>query len=105
MAAAEGMAADDVVLYASPGAGADHAGELAVGSGHVWAARTDNDPIRFGKGLAGLDADPMGEGFGARRVPVDPPPKQSGHSGYYEWDSRGLLNFARILTGRYDEVG
>ncbi|MGH8908164.1 MAG: alpha/beta hydrolase, partial [Egibacteraceae bacterium] len=104
MAAARGMAADDVVLYASPGAGADHASQLAASPGHVWAARTDDDPIRYGKGLAALDEDPMGAGFGARRVPLDPPPVQSGHSGYYEWDSRGLRNFAHILTGRGGEV-
>ncbi|MGH8910757.1 MAG: alpha/beta hydrolase, partial [Egibacteraceae bacterium] len=104
MAAAQGMAADDVVLFASPGAGADHASDLNVPPGQVWAARTDDDPIRYGKGFAALDKDPMDTGFGARRVPLDPPPKQSGHSGYYVWDSRGLRNFAQILTGRDGEV-
>lgn len=46
----------------------------------------------------------MDKGFGARHVPLDPPPKQSKHSGYYVSDSRSLRNFARILTGRYGEV-
>lgn len=38
MAAKQGMAADDVVLFASPGAGAKRANDLSVPRGHVWAA-------------------------------------------------------------------
>jgi hypothetical protein len=59
MAAKQGMAADDVVLYGSPGAGAHHASELAAPAGHVWAARTDDDWIRMGEPIAVLGTDPM----------------------------------------------
>jgi hypothetical protein len=49
----------------------------------------------------------MDKEFGARIIPVDPSPKQTGHSGYlgyYKRQTAGLRNFARILTGRYDEL-
>jgi hypothetical protein len=40
-----GLAVDDAVLVGSPGAGVDHARELGLPEGSVWATTADNDII------------------------------------------------------------
>lgn len=71
-------------------------------SQRIWAAATKHDIIELAKIIPVLGTDPMSSRFGARIVPLGP--DQEGHSGYVEHKSLGVLNFARILTGRLKEI-
>lgn len=109
LAARRGLAADDLVLLASPGVEATHASQLHMPSGHVWAARVSDDPIqlvfwptRLGR-LVGLPIpqvfgpDPASDAFGARHFPTA---GAHGHSGYFTAGSRSLDSLGRIVSGR-----
>ena len=109
IAARGGLAADDLVLLASPGVEATHASQLHLPPGHVWAARAADDPIqlvfwpaRLGK-LFGLPVpqvfgpDPAEAAFGARHFDTG---GAHGHSGYFTPGSRSLDNLGRIVSSR-----
>jgi Alpha/beta hydrolase len=126
LAARQGLAADAITLVGSPGVGATHATELGLPAGHVWAARTPDDPIRavfltdpaargaaevFNhyspidvevKGVYAFGPDPSLPAFGAQPIPLDP--RQHGHSDYYLLDTKGIQSLTRILLGRVDQV-
>lgn len=94
----------DVVVYGSPGVRRERA--VAFGHGiRVWAARNDEDWIRFVPnvrfGDLGHGRDPVDPAFGAR---VFASRGAKGHGGYYETGSESLRNLARIATGRLSEV-
>ncbi|MFI7219030.1 alpha/beta hydrolase [Micromonospora maritima] len=118
-----GLGADALVFVGSPGVGVDHAAELRMPAGQVWAATASDDVIRMarppdelarrallagtplGPALAALDphpgrlwfgADPSGPGFGGRRFPSGP----HGHTGYWDPDNPALDGMARIVLGR-----
>lgn len=109
LAARRGLAADDLVLLASPGVEASQAAELRVPTGHVWAARVLTDPIQVVfwpsrlahiVGLPGPEVfgpDPTGSAFGARHFNAG---GAYGHSGYYSAGSTSLANLGRIVAGR-----
>ena len=40
-----GIPVDDIILVGSPGVGSDHASDLNVPAGHVWAGAAANDPV------------------------------------------------------------
>ncbi|WP_422743765.1 alpha/beta hydrolase [Micromonospora sp. WMMD754] len=117
-----GLGADALVFVGSPGVGVDHATELRMPAGQVWAATAPDDVIRLarppdelarrtllagtplGPALAALDphagrlwfgADPSGPGFGGRRFPSAP----HGHTGYWDPDNPALDGMARIVLG------
>jgi hypothetical protein len=125
LAARHGLAADAVTLVGSPGVGAAHAIELGLPAGHVFAARTPDDPIRavFLTDPAAREAaerlsrygpvevrvtgdvyafgpDPSLPPFGAQPIPLDA--RQHGHSEYYELNTTGIKALTRIMLGRID---
>lgn len=116
-----GLSADALVFVGSPGVGVDHAGDLRMPAGQVWAATAPDDVIRLARppdglarraALAGtplgplagaLDAhelwfghDPSDPGFGGRRFPSG----RYGHTGYWEPGNPALDGMARIVLGR-----
>lgn len=110
LAAAQGLAVDDVVLVGSPGAGVASAADLGVGDGHVWVGATEHDPVVEASG--GRWFSPSGSatgvydpGFGARRFAT---PSDAGigsaHSGYYAPGSGSLANLSAITRGEPGEV-
>jgi hypothetical protein len=109
LAAKRGLAADDLVLLASPGVEAAHASQLRLPDGHVWAARVPTDPIQlvFWPPIAGrllgvelppvFGPDPASAGFGARHFPAG---GAAGHSGYFATGTQSLASLGRIVSGR-----
>ncbi|WFE42362.1 alpha/beta hydrolase [Micromonospora sp. WMMD998] len=118
-----GLGADALVFVGSPGVGVDHATELRMPAGQVWASTAPDDVIRLarqpdelarravlagtplGPALAVLDprsdrlwfgADPSAPGFGGRRFPS----ARHGHTGYWDADNPALDAMARIVLGR-----
>lgn len=97
LAAAAGMEADDVVFLGSPGIGVF--GKAKDFTQRIWAARTKTDHlIKIPAWFQTLGIDPMDSYFGAKKVALGA--NQRGHSEYFEMGSLGVLNFAKIMTGR-----
>ncbi|MFF9011533.1 alpha/beta hydrolase [Streptomyces sp. NPDC014870] len=101
--AAHKLPADALVLYGSPGTGADRAADLGTGA-TVWAGRGTADwiahvphlRIALPLGELGFGTDPLDPEFGARVVDAG----TGGHSDYLLPGSVPLTNFARIVEGR-----
>ncbi|MFU8851013.1 alpha/beta hydrolase [Micromonospora sp. SL1-18] len=116
-----GLSADALVFVGSPGVGVEHAGELHMLPGQVWASTAPDDVIRLarppeelarravlaatplGPAAAALDGhelwfghDPSDPGFGGRRFPSG----RYGHTGYWEQGNPALDGMARIVLGR-----
>ena len=117
----EGLAVDDIVVVGSPGLGGDtdHADELGIDPGHVWAGANSNDPVAdlgnhgafhletFG-GL-GLGDDPVEDDFGANRFQAESTSRGGinpflDHSRYFDHDTESLANITRIVNGDYADV-
>jgi hypothetical protein len=117
----EGLAVDDIVVVGSPGLGGDtdHADELGIDPGHVWAGANSNDPVAdlgnhgafhlevFG-GL-GLGDDPVEDDFGANRFQAESTSRGGvnpflDHSKYFDHDTESLANITRIVNGDYEAV-
>jgi uncharacterized protein YukE len=110
-----GLAADDLALVGSVGLDAQHVTELGTDPGHVWVGRTRDDYVQ---GLFVTTKphgpDPSLPAFGAQPIPVgdrfpdqDPRPyenAQHAHSDYYQPQTRGLDNLARIVVGEPPEA-
>lgn len=115
-----GLAVDDLVAVGSPGMGgdADHARDLGLDPGHVWAGADSRDPVAdlgnhgwlhletFG-GL-GLGDDPVEDDFGARRFTAESTVHGTdpfdAHRRYFDHDTESLHNLTRIVGGDHDEV-
>ncbi|MGA4863515.1 alpha/beta hydrolase [Streptomyces lavendulocolor] len=101
--AAPGLPVAGIVLYGSPGTGADHVGHLRTRA-LVWAGRGAGDWIAgvpHGRlplpcVTAGFGTDPMDARFGARRFDAG----AGGHSDYLAPGSVSLKNIARIVAGK-----
>ncbi|MGW3008198.1 alpha/beta hydrolase [Streptomyces sp. NPDC001219] len=101
--AAPGLDVTDLVLFGSPGAGADNVAALHTPA-TVWAGRGDDDwiadvphgQVELPFGTLGLGADPVTPAFGAKVFPAGP----GGHSDYLAPGSVSLRNLARIVSGR-----
>ncbi|MFB7405804.1 alpha/beta hydrolase [Streptomyces sp. NPDC056202] len=101
--AAEGLPVAGLVLYGSPGTGADRAADLRTPA-TVWAGRGTDDWIShvphvraslpFGE--LGFGTDPVAPEFGARVFDSG----TGGHSDYLRPGSVSLRNMARIVAGR-----
>ncbi|GAA0387899.1 hypothetical protein GCM10009541_33620 [Micromonospora gifhornensis] len=118
-----GLAADALVFVGSPGVGVQHAADLGVPAGQVWASRAPDDVIRLTRspgelarhavlslspaaGIVGLltgdddklwfGRDPVEASFGGRSFPSG----RYGHSGYWHPDNPALDGMARIVLGR-----
>ncbi|GAA2504212.1 alpha/beta hydrolase family protein [Streptomyces thermolineatus] len=96
--------ASDLVLLASPGAGAGSAEELRTDA-RVWAGRAPDDWIRHVPhvSLAGLGhgADPVDPAFGARRLSTA---GARGHSGYFAPGTGSLASLTALVLGRWSDV-
>lgn len=116
-----GLAVDDIVVVGSPGLGGDtdHARDLGIEPGHVWAGTNSNDPVAdlgnhgavhletFG-GL-GLGDDPVEDDFGAHRFQAESTTRGGlnpflDHTKYFDHDTESLANISRIVNGDYDAV-
>nr|WP_241265847.1 alpha/beta hydrolase [Streptomyces boncukensis] len=106
-----GVAADslprrvtDIAVAGSPGMRADSVGDLGTRA-RVWAMRDADDWIADvpHMNIAGLGhgADPVSDGFGARRLSAA---GAEGHPGYFVPRTRSLANFAAVGTGSYGIV-
>ncbi|MFB9237427.1 alpha/beta hydrolase [Plantactinospora siamensis] len=119
-----GFAADALVLVGSPGVGVEHAADLGLPAGRVWATTAGDDPIQYAArrpaGLLGDALRPVGPPdlppgwalaapgrelwFG--RNPVDPAfgagvfaGTPHGHGGYWDAGNPALDGMARIVLG------
>jgi hypothetical protein len=97
--------ADEIVLVGSPGVQADHASDLGVADGHVWAmgAGGDDQVVRQGGRIVGLGDNgtvPTDPWFGANVMKND----SANHTGFWEDDSRSLRNQAAVITARRDRI-
>ncbi|MFH8367549.1 alpha/beta hydrolase [Streptomyces sp. NPDC018031] len=89
----------DIAVAGSPGMRAGHVSDFGT-TARVWAMRDADDWIEDVPNLTlgglGHGADPMGEGFGARRLSAA---RAEGHSGYFTPGTESVRNFARIGIG------
>ncbi|MFE1230747.1 alpha/beta hydrolase [Streptomyces sp. NPDC059442] len=100
--AADGLPVAGLVLYGSPGTGADRAAGLGTPA-TVWAGRGTDDwiahvphvRVSLGLGEIGFGTDPVAPRFGARVFDAGP----GGHSDYLRPGSVPLRNMARIVAG------
>nr|WP_309235556.1 alpha/beta hydrolase [Streptomyces sp. TRM64462] len=101
--AVSGLRVSDVVLYGSPGTGADSVDALRTGA-TVWAGRGGGDwiadvpHVRLPLVLTtvGFGTDPVSDEFGARVFDAG----EGGHSDYLKPGSVALRNIGRIVSGR-----
>ncbi|AJC54113.1 alpha/beta hydrolase [Streptomyces sp. 769] len=101
--AAPDLPATDLVLYGSPGVGADTAADLHTRA-TVWAGRAADDwighvphaQLPLPTSTLGFGTDPVSPGFGARIFPAG----DGGHSDYLKPGTLSLENLARITAGR-----
>ncbi|GAA3231900.1 hypothetical protein GCM10010468_63340 [Actinocorallia longicatena] len=106
-----GLHVDDIVVAGSPGMHVARAGDLGIGSDHVWAQAANGDPVpelgRPGHGrslaeswLGGSKRVPSDPEFGGRILSTD----THGHSDYWNPDTKSLDNQARVLTQTYADA-
>jgi len=103
-----GLAADDVVLVGSPGAGdADSAADLGIEPGRVWVLRNSHDPVAAlgAAGPWGLGEDPALDRWGATRLRAESVTRGqdwpgADHASYFEPGGEGLGNLARVVAGQ-----
>ena len=105
--AASGMTVSDIVVYGSPGMGADSAVELDTDA-RVWAARSGGDWIGLVPNVSlsildttiGFGSDPIDPSFGASALDAG----DGGHGKYLVPEGPVVEEFALIAGGRGSEV-
>jgi hypothetical protein len=121
---------DNTVFVGSPGVGAEHARDLGLPEGSVWATRADNDIIQhsydhtdlrtpvhplvptnvpnpdpdLAHGNDPTDADFGGHVFGSDAGTSMWRDPQAAHMEYWDPETKSLRNFGRIIAGRPDLV-
>ncbi len=110
----QGLAADDVVLAGSPGAGdAGSAADLGIRPGHVWVLRDSHDPVAAlgGYGPFGLGEDPALDSWGGTRLRAESADRgtwgswpTADHASYFTPGGEGLGNLARVVSGHHGRV-
>ncbi|MRJ78005.1 hypothetical protein GEV29_15820 [Aeromicrobium sp. SMF47] len=117
-AAHDGLAADDLVLLGSPGAGGDahDVSDLNMGEGHVYVGSRDEDFVTWlgGDTRLGLGEDPSQSSFGADRIDVGNGESfhaediggqgLNNHTSYFDPGSESLENIADITVGNDPET-
>jgi pimeloyl-ACP methyl ester carboxylesterase len=112
-AAHDGLAADDLVLLGSPGAGGDahDVSDLNMPDGHVFVGSRDKDFVTWlgGESRLGLGEDPSQASFGADRIDVGDGESfhaediggqgLENHTSYFDPGSKSLDNIADITVG------
>jgi hypothetical protein len=108
----QGLHADDVVFFGSPGVGVEHANQLGMPADHVWSGTAAEDPIQTftpstdpvnwgvdwgtGQHHERFGMDPSNPAFGGKILPTNP---RGGHSDY--WTSpQSLDGMARVVVGQ-----
>ncbi|MCK7623285.1 alpha/beta hydrolase family protein [Streptomyces sp. RS10V-4] len=91
-----GIDADDVVVVGSPGMTVDHAKDLQMDPGHVWAGWAPDDIVSTVASDKTLGENPAEKEFGGKVFGVD----TSGHGGYWDQGSDSLANQGRIIAGK-----
>lgn len=127
--AADGLAADSLVLVGSPGAGGgvDHVSDLGMPAGQVYVGSAAHDPVTWLGGQdgllpgswddgLGLGEDPAQSDFGAHTFPVADGTPFDGldglvdvglldnHVSYFEQGNPALENMAAVVTGHGHQV-
>jgi hypothetical protein len=100
--AASGLKVADIVLYGSPGTGADSVAAMHTGA-TVWAGRGGDDwiadvphaKLHLPFVTVGFGTDPVSPEFGAKVFAAG----NGGHSDYLKPGSLSLKNIARIVAG------
>ncbi|MFD4240224.1 alpha/beta hydrolase [Streptomyces sp. NPDC058525] len=99
-----GPAVADIVLFGSPGTGADSARDLPTGA-RVWAGRGSGDWIghvpHARLGAIGFGTDPVDPAFGARAFAAG----AVGHSDYLKPGTESLDHLSAIVLGAADVSG
>ncbi|TGB13479.1 hypothetical protein E4099_09965 [Streptomyces palmae] len=94
----------DIAVAGSPGMRAGHVSDFGTRA-RVWAMRDGNDWIadvpNLEVGGLGHGADPVAEGFGARRLSAA---GADGHSGYFVPGTESVSNFAKLGIGAIHSV-
>jgi hypothetical protein len=123
------LAADDVILTGSPGAGrADDAGDLTTGVTNTWVGSASDDPVSYlgrtggaephdvadfvnGVPAVGLGNDPAEDDFGARRFQAewhgrddDFPWPVAGHGHYFDPCAEAAGNIGAVVAADYAAV-
>ncbi len=96
---------DDAIFVGSPGLLVGHAGELPVGSSHVWVGAASGDEVSR---LSRFGTDPAAVAFGGHRFAAESPPgtpTMAQHLRYFDPGSQSLPNIARIVVGEQSLVG
>ena len=116
--------ADDLVLVGSPGVGGatDHASDLGLDPGHVWAGANSRDPIAHlgNHGWWHLESAWGGRASATTRPRTTSAPTGSrpspptradndgfalgDHSKYFDHDTESLYNIGQVVNGRYAAV-
>ncbi|UCM89593.1 hypothetical protein [Streptomyces marincola] len=73
----------------------DRAEELHISPDRLWVGAADDDFVAHHLSGLSLGAAPQDEEFGAQRMFVD----TSGHSGYWDANSRSLDTMGAIIAG------
>ncbi|HEY5031887.1 MAG TPA: alpha/beta hydrolase [Actinomycetes bacterium] len=95
---------DDAIFVGSPGLLVGHAGELPVGSSHVWVGAASGDEVSR---LSRFGTDPAAAAFGGQRFAAESPPgtpTMAQHLRYFDPGSESLPNIARIVVGEQSLV-
>ncbi|MEU2065294.1 alpha/beta hydrolase, partial [Streptomyces sp. NPDC013455] len=95
--------ADDVVFAGSPGVLVSGADEMDVPKGHVWNEEGGSDPVpELGRYFLGGDGTiiPSDKDFGANQMGTN----THGHGGYWDPNSKSLLNQGLVVVGKGDDV-
>jgi hypothetical protein len=95
---------DDAIFVGSPGLLVGSAGELPVGSSHVWVGAASGDEVSR---LSRFGTDPAAAAFGGHRFAAESPPgtpTMAQHLRYFDPGSQSLPNIARIVVGEQSLV-
>lgn len=114
------LAADDVVLTASPGSGtASSVHDFSTGREHTWVGTASTDLVGTlgsdGENQSFIDADgqlgidPANEAFGATRFEAEQPDRgvvtnPGDHSHYDNPGKEAAYNTSAVIAGRYEKV-
>ncbi|MDV6013735.1 hypothetical protein F8178_14780 [Haloechinothrix sp. LS1_15] len=102
----EELDVDRMVFVGSPGVGVEHASDLGIDPGNVYATTAENDVIR-GTPQSIHEQQPIADDFGAVTFASDPGDsglllgKSLGaHSQYWDPNNKALTNMGRIIAGQ-----
>lgn len=118
-----GLDVDNMIFVGSPGTGVDHASDLGIDSGNVWASLNEGDVIGYARdveigsdhgalvpGLSDEDmihgTDPTSEEFGGQTFHSEQGDGNAieDHGAYYHEGNPARENMALIITGQSEKI-